>query len=175
MPGSSPGMSRSSVMLRPGRAASLPRRRHHRRDLIEPGADMLDESARRRFRHAEHAQRIEPARALDADRVPEEAADMSDLGDVGERQMLVDAPPRGEPEINIAGGDADLIGAHAGGKQDARAVEMKQSPQPARAHGDAGGSGESLGHRILTFVVACFNDALSIRSSPRRRGPSLSD
>jgi hypothetical protein len=56
---------------------------------------MIDESACRRLRHAEHAQRIKPARALDADRVPEEAADMGDLGNVGERQLLVDAPPRG--------------------------------------------------------------------------------
>jgi len=112
---------------------ALPARslRHQRRYLIKPLADMLDESARQRLGHAEHAQRIEPARTLDADCVPEEAADMRDLGDVRERQMFVDAPSRRQPEIDIGGGNADLVGAHAGGKQHARAVEMKQSPQPA--------------------------------------------
>jgi hypothetical protein len=105
--------------------------RRRRRYLIEPRAHMIDEITRRRFWHAEHAQRIEPARTLDADRIPEEAADMRDLGYVREWQMFVDAPPRRQPEIDIAGGDADLIRTHAGRKQQARAVEMKRRPQPA--------------------------------------------
>src|SRR5262249_61638956 len=103
---------------------------------------MLDEIARRRLRHAEHAQRIKPARALDADRIPEEAANMRDLGDVGERQMLVDAPPRRQPEMDIGRGDADLVGAHRGGKQKPRPIWMKTSPQPAR--GPSGGGGGRL-------------------------------
>jgi hypothetical protein len=125
------------------KARSSPRllRRRRRPDLIKPRAHVIDEIARIRFRHAEDAQRIKPARTLDADRVPEKAAHMGDFGDVRERQVFVDAPPRRQPEIDIGGGDADRVGGHGRGKQKPRAVEMKQRPQPARADGDAGGGG----------------------------------
>src|SRR5215469_11461314 len=148
--------------------------RHHRRHLIEPRADMIDEGERRGLRHPGHAQRIKSAGTLDIDRIPDEAADMRDLGDVGQRQMLVDAPPWRQPEIDIGGRHADRVGAHGGGKEQARKVEMKERPQPARAHGDGGGGRVSQASLLLRAVILRWpptGPARSGRPDDKLRGP----
>src|ERR1700733_4572342 len=111
--------------------------RKNRRSALRRGASVqsfahvLDEKARLRFREAGNAQRVEAARALDADGVPEEAADMGHFGDVRERQMLVDAAPRDQPIFDDVGRNADLVGDHAGGKYPPREIKMKKRPEPA--------------------------------------------
>src|SRR5262249_33897555 len=124
--------------------------------------------------HPGHAQRIKSAGTLDIDRIPDEAADMRDLGDVGQRQMLVDAPPWRQPEIDIGGRHADRVGAHGGGKEQARKVEMKERPQPARAHGDGGGGRVSQASLLLRAVILRWpptGPARSGRPDDKLRGP----
>ena len=106
--------------------ARLQRRRGGRR-FVDPLAHVLDEIARRRFRQPVDDQRIEPARAFDADRVPEEAAGVRHLGDVRHRQMLVGAPPRRQPELDDVGRDADMVGDHPGGKQEPGELEVSSA------------------------------------------------
>ena len=117
--------------------------------FIETFAHVLDKVAGLSLGQARDHEGIEPSRAFDADPVPDQTADVGNLGDVRHRQMLVGAPPGRQPEQHDVGGDADMVGDQARRKYPAREAEMKERLQAARAHFDAIVGGRCRSHESL--------------------------
>src|SRR6202042_955564 len=125
------------------------------------------------------------ARALDADRIPEKAARVGDLGDMRQRQMLIGAPPRREPEFDVAGRYAEPVRRHVQREQQPCQVEMKQRPKPARSHFKPLAGVIGLAHQNLPNPsppswgggvgggVARLNANVDARASPPDPHPSL--
>ena len=83
------------------------------------------------FRQSGDDQRIKPAGTFDADAIPKEAPHVRDFGDMRQRQMFVGAPPGRQPKFDQRGGDADMVGRHAGREQQPRESAAQQCPQAA--------------------------------------------
>jgi len=97
-------------------------------------AHMRDEIAGVEFRQSRNPQRIDAARAFDADIVPDQPAVMLDLGHVRHWQMFFLARPGHEPEAHFARGNPVTVGGHPHRKNEVRDLKRQQRPDPAGAN-----------------------------------------